>query len=309
MGDSARSRKTNARPTTEAKSGPRPIARMPGEGTLIPSGRQGADASKLKRKKTGGLSPRTRDVYRRDWQRFVQWCKTNRVQPLPARPETMIRYLDERAAENTRSVIYRELIVICRTHRAEGLRSPRQYPLVHKWLRAYRTEKDVPRAATAIQTAHFHSMIQRLYEVGRVESDLVTQKRKRLAAIRDRALFLFAKGAGMRRLEIRKLLVGDVAITKEGVVLTLNRSRLLGGTTTITLPRHESPAMCPVNAWQAWIKLAPAEADAPAFRELGGSGARDKPVGPTDVCIAVKRALHAVGVDPTPYTDDSLAAC
>lgn len=309
MSEPARPRKPGRRPTQEAKSGPRPIARIPGESTLIPSGRQAADVTKGRRKSGGSLSIRTREVYRRDWNRFASWCKANRVQPLPARPETLIRYLDERAAQNTRSVVYRELIVICRTHRAEGLRSPRQYPLLRKWLRNYRDDQGLPRpTAATIQTAHMHAMLTRLYEVGRTESDLVTQNRKRLAAIRDRALFTLAKGAGLRRLEIRKLMLGDVEVTRDGLVLTLNRSRLLGGTTQVTLPRNENAALCPVNAWQAWVKAAPAAASAHAFRELGASGAREKPMGPTDICIAVKRAIHAVGVDPTPYTDDSLAA-
>jgi len=34
----------------------------------------------------------------------------------------------------------------------------------------------------------------------------------------------------------------------------------------------------------------------------------NKPAGPTVICIAIKRALHAVGVDPVPYTEESLVA-
>lgn len=306
MSDSARASKTSPNRTSEPKSGVRPTQRMPGEGALIPAGRHGDGPTKIKRK---GLSLRTREVYRRDWGRFASWCKTNRVQALPCRPETLIRYLDERAAQCPRTVLYRELIVICRTHRAEGERSPRQYPLVRKWLRNYRDDAglSVPSAA-AIQTAHLVAMAARLHQAAQSTDESPKGQRKRLAAIRDRALILVGKAAQMRRLDIRRLTMGDVTVTAAGLEVTLRRSKLLGGRTVATLARKKPVSLCPVDAWQAWAAAAPATPDAPAFRVLGTSGAREKAIGPTDICIVIKRAIHAVGVDPTPYTDESLAA-
>lgn len=307
MSESARSRKSNPSTTTtsEPKSGTRPIVRIPGEGTVLPGGRS-REAPKVTRR---GLSLRTREVYRRDWMRFANWCKANRVQSLPCRPEALIRYLDERAAGAPRTVLYRELIVICRTHRAEGERSPRQYPLVRKWLRNYQDDPGLPRPSAApIQAAHFRAMVMRLYELGKADGDSPSQQRKQLGAVRDRALLLLGRGAGLRRLDIRKLTIGDINVAGTGLEIALRRSKSQGGAVVVKLASAKPVAMCPVDAWQQWIADAPGAADAPAFRVLGGSSVRDKPVSPTDVCIVIKRAIHAVGIDPTPYTDDSLAA-
>jgi hypothetical protein len=269
-------------------------------------GGRSADTSRIKAK---GLSVRTREVYRRDWNRFTNWCKANRVQPLPCRPEALIRYLDERAAQAPRTVLYRELIVICRTHRVEGERSPRQYPLVRKWLRNYQDDPGLPRPAAApIQTSHLKAMVARLAQLGDGPTQSASQERRRLTARRDRALILVGKAAGLRRLDIRRLTFADVAVDSEGLQLTLQRSKAQGGSEALVLARATPTELCPVQAWEAWAEVATGKPEAPAFPVLSGSGIRDKAVGPTDICIAIKRAIHAVGIDPTPYTDDSLAA-
>lgn len=305
MSDPVRTRKTATPATNEPKSGPRPIVRLPGEGTILPGGRSRAPAKRTRK----GLSLRTREVYRRDWSRFANWCKANRVQALPCRPETLIRFLDERAAEAPRTVLYRELIVICRTHRAEGERSPRQYPLVRKWLRNYQDDPGLSRpAATPIQATHYKAMVTRLYELGTTEHQSSGHQRRALAAIRDRALIVIGRSAKLRRINIRRLTVGDIAVTAAGLELSLRRSKAQGGATTITLPRVKPIALCPVDAWQSWAKFAAGDPTANAFRLVGSNGVRDKPVAPTDICIAIKRAIHAIGVDPTPYTDESLSA-
>lgn len=276
---------------------------MPGEGRLLHVQAGGANNGRR------GLSERTREVYRRDWNRYANWCKANRVKPLPCRPETLIRYLDHRATHAPRSVLNRELIVICRTHRAEGEHSPRQHPLVSKWLRNYKDDPALAQpAAPTIQAAHFRAMAARLHETATEGPGSGGPQRRRLVALRDRALILIGKAARLRRLDFRKLTRADVNVVHGGLELTLRRSRAQGGTTKIVLQRVRPVALCPVDAWQAWIAEAKTSASAPAFPLLGTSGPRDNPVGLTDICIALKRALHSAGVDPTPYTEESLAA-
>lgn len=293
------------RPASESKSGPRRLSRIPGEGRLLPTRRNEAGTKALRR----GLSERTREVYRRDWHRFVTWCKANRVNELPCRPETLIRFLDSRAAVAPRSVINRELIVICRTHRAEGERSPRLHPLVRKWIRNYQDDPAMTQpAAPPIQAAHFKAMISRLYALAQAPQGSNGQERRRLVAIRDRALMLIGKGARLQRLDFRKLAAADISVHAGGLEVRLRRSKHRGGDTTVKLARVKPVAMCPVDAWETWVAALPDDESTPAFPILGVSGPRDRPMGPTDMCIAIKRAIHAVGIDPTPYTDDSLAA-
>jgi hypothetical protein len=251
-------------------------------------------------------------VYRRDWNRFASWCRANRVVELPCRPDTLIRYLDHRAAQAPRSVVQRELIVICRTHRVKGETSPRLHPSIRKWLRNYEDDAALVRPpATPIQTLHLKALATRLHQLGLATPAGGGEQRRRIVALRDRALILIGKAAGLRRIDFRKLTVGDVTVGPAGLQLTLRRSKGQGGLTHVTLPRVRPVATCPVDAWQtwhAWMMSESGDASTPAFPLLGTSGARDKPMGPTDICIAIKRAIHAVGIDPTPYTDDSLAA-
>lgn len=274
------------------------VARIPGEDVRLPSSRKGP------RKRT--LSTKTRDIYRRDWAHFVGWCSAHRLQPLPCRAETLLRYLDEQAPYIPRSVIYRELIVICRTHRAEGKPSPRTYPPVRAWLKAYRNDPSLPRAqAKPITPEMLKITAKHLYELS---SDRNTLPRYRSTAVRDRALLLIGRGASLRPLDVKSLTIADVAVEKRGLTVSLRRSAIMGGDIVIDLARGRTPALCPVDAWQAWMKLAAGTPDTHAFRQLTNGEVRDRVLAPIDLCILIKRAVHAAGVESSQLNEHSLSA-
>ncbi len=274
------------------------LPRVPGEDIRLPKHRNGS------RKRT--LSAKTKEIYRRDWAHFVGWCQAHRLQPLPCRPDTLVRYLDEQAPHVPRSVIYRELIVICRTHRAEGKPSPRSHPPVRAWLKAYRDDPSLPRnLAKPITTEMLKQTAKHLYALGQDQKAL---PRYRVTAIRDRALLLIGRGARLRPLDIKELKVGDIEITKRGLAVSLRRSAILGGDIVIDLPRSKTLAHCPVDAWQSWLKLAPAEPDTIAFRLITHGEVRDKLLAPIDQCILIKRAVHAAGIDASQLSEHSLSA-
>lgn len=275
-----------------------PAPRMPGEDTLIPNRRSGA------RKRT--LSARTRDIYRRDWAHFVGWCNSHRLQPLPCRAETLIRYLDEQAPHNPRSVVYRELIVVCRTHRADGKPSPRTYPAVRAWLKAYRDNPALPQAqAQPLTPEMLKTTAKHLYAVA---TDKNTLARYRATAIRDRAYLLIGRGASLRPLDIKQLKVEDITVDKRGLNVHLRRSAIMGGDVVVELPRGRTPAVCPVDAWKAWLKLAPADDDTPAFRQITSGEVRDRVLAPIDQCILIKRAVHSAGIDASQLSEHSISA-
>lgn len=271
---------------------------IPGESQRLPGSRPGP------RKRT--LSPKTREVYRRDWANFVAWCASHRLQPLPCRAETLIRYLNEHAPHSPRSVIYRELIVVCRTHRAEDKPSPRAYPAVRAWLKTYRSNASLPDArATPITPEILKTTAKHLYSLA---TDKKLRDRHRVTAIRDRALLLIGRGANLRPLDIRTLTVSDIEVETRGLTVRLSRSAILGGDVVVTLRRSKTPALCPVDAWRAWLKAAPYTSETTAFRLITSGEVRDRVLAPIDVCIALKRAVHAAGGDPEPISEHSLSA-
>jgi len=221
----------------------------------------------------------------------------------------LVRYLDHRAADTTHAVLGHELTVISRTHRAAGEESPRSHPLVREWLRNFRNNPRPPQTtAPAIQDAQLKAMVVRVYALAQQTHGTNGELRRRMTALRDRALILIGKAGALHRLDYRRLTRADVKVRRAGLELTLRRATSQGGTTKITLARVKPVVLCPVDAWQAWHSAAPADPSAPAFPTLGRHGPRNEPVEPTDTCIAVKRALHGVGIDPTLYTEESLAA-
>lgn len=286
-----------ARRASVAHSSPA-LPRVPGEDIRLPKHRNGS------RKRT--LSAKTKEIYRRDWAHFVGWCQSHRLQPLPCRPDTLVRYLDEQAPYVPRSVIYRELIVICRTHRAEGKPSPRSHPPVRAWLKTYRNDPSLPRnLAQPITPDMLKQTAKHLYALSQDGNAL---PRYRVTAIRDRAFLLIGRGARLRPLDIKELTVGDLEITKRGLAVSLRRSPILGGDIVIELPRNKVAAQCPVDAWQAWLKAGSSTPDTVAFRLITHGEVRDRLLAPIDQCILIKRAVHAAGIDASQLSEHSLSA-
>jgi hypothetical protein len=132
--------------------------------------------------------------------------------------------------------------------------------------------------------------------------------RYRVTAIRDRALLLIGRGASLRPLDIKTLRVEDINLTRKGLSVSLRRSPMMGGDVVIELARGRTPAQCPVDAWQAWLKQSPVEPTTHAFRQITNGEVRDRVLAPIDLCIAIKRAVHAAGIDSSLLNEHSISA-
>jgi hypothetical protein len=99
-----------------------------------------------------------------DWRRFRRYCHAYDLQPLPARPETVLRYLLAlRACGYRRKTIAAMFIPISRSHREAGYPSPSAHPLVSQALRAIaRVEK--PRPAQSMPPEMFRRVLDRIRE-------------------------------------------------------------------------------------------------------------------------------------------------
>ncbi len=116
--------------------------------------------------------------------------------------------------------------------------------------------------------------------------------------------------AALRRSELVGLDVGDVAFTREGLVISLRRSKTdqEGQGRKIGIPAGMHPATCPVKALRAWLGAAGLE-DGPVFRPLTRGGAvRTGRLSDKAVARIVKRTAQAAGLDPNEYAGHSLRA-
>jgi integrase len=139
---------------------------------------------------------------------------------------------------------------------------------------------------------------------------MVAELGESLGDRRDRALLLLGFAGAFRRGELVGLDVGDVQIRREGLVVTLRRSKTdqEGAGQLRGIPRGRHKETCPVRALEAWIKAA-AISEGPLFRPVDKAGqVSPRRLAAFHVARLVKRLAEAVGLDPADYGGHSLRA-
>lgn len=241
-------------------------------------------------------SANTHRAYRSDWQHFADWCTDNGLDALPAAGSTLALYLTDHARALKPSTLQRRLVAIKQAHRAAGTLSPTEDAGVTSvWRGIRRTVGTAQIGKAALLTEDIRAMVAMLPET--------------VAGTRDRALFLVGFLGAFRRSELVALDVADVQITRDGLIVTIRRSKTDqdGEGQKIGIPRGKMPATCPVRALTTWLELIP-EAG-PIFRAVD----RVQRVRPTrlsdrDVARIVKRTAQLAGFDPALYAGHSLRA-
>ena len=167
-------------------------------------------------------SENTLRAYRADWEHFVGWCKEQDHLWLPADPETVALYVThlattpkdpEESPEPWRpSTISRRLVSIAQAHKAAGHASPtidERVRLVNAGIR--RVHGVAPHQVRPVVIEDLRRMVE---SCGHDP-----------AGVRDRALLLLGFAAALRRSELVGLDASDFEETKDGLVLTVRRSK------------------------------------------------------------------------------------
>jgi site-specific recombinase XerD len=242
-------------------------------------------------------SENTRSAYKKDWNAFVAWCKRVDLDPLPAAPADVARYLAQLADRKLKSsTITRHASAISYVHRRAGLAPPTEHDAIKATLRGIRRTLGTRRTKKAPATLKpLLAMLRRIPNKG-------------LAALRDRALLLTGFGAGLRRSELVDLNVNDLELQRDGVLVQVKRSKTDQESRGATIPVPEGKKLKPVKALRAWLKAA-GITRGPLFRPVDRHGR----VGPgrlTDRSVAriVKRAAKAAGLDERGFSGHSLRA-
>ncbi len=235
--------------------------------------------------------------YRADWRDFCGWCDSHGLCPLPAPPETVAAYIAECAGRLKVGSIQRRLNAIAEAHKATGLDSLTTAGMVRNTLKGIRrTLGTAARPKAPTLTDDIRAMVDAA-DVG-------------LIGARDRALILLGFAGAFRRSELVGLDIPDCAFGKDGLTVTLRRSKTDqdGAGRKIGIPYGSNPGTCPVRIIHAWIEQADITSG-PLFRSITRhSQVRAARLSGIDVARVVKKLAQRAGLDPTAYAGHSLRA-
>jgi site-specific recombinase XerC len=183
--------------------------------------------------------------YRTDWRSFCGWCDSHSLGPLPASAETVVSYIAECAARLKVGSIQRRLNAIAEAHKAVGLESPTRHPMVTNTMKGIRrTKGTASEQKTPTLTDDIRAMVDAT-DTG-------------IIGTRDRALMLLGFAGAFRRSELVGLDVENCSFGKDGLTVTLRRSKTDqdGVGRKIGIPYGSNPDTCPVRSVQAWMEMA-----------------------------------------------------
>jgi site-specific recombinase XerD len=233
--------------------------------------------------------------YRSDLREFSGWCEARDLCPLPASPEAVAAYIAECAGRLKVGSIQRRLNAITEAHKAVGAESPTHHATVANTMKGIR--RTIGTAAvqkTPTLTDDIRAMIQAT-DTG-------------LIGARDRALVLLGFSGAFRRSELVGLDVEDCTFGKDGLTITLRRSKTdqvcVGR--KVGIPYGANPETCPVRVLQAWLEQA-GISTGPLFRSISRHG-RLQPgrLSGIDVARVVKKLAERAGLDVAKYASHSL---
>ena len=270
--------------------------------TLIPQNEMGADIappSLDQAREFARLSKAENTLrgYRADWRDFCGWCERNSQRPLPAVPEVVAAYIAECAGRLKVGSIQRRLNAIAEAHKAMGMDSPTAAGIVRNTLKGIKRTL----GTAAVQKAPALTDDIRAM-VDSTDSGLI--------GLRDRAVILLGFAGAFRRSELVGLSVEDCAFGKDGLTVTLRRSKTdqLGAGRKIGIPYGSNPETCPVRVLQAWLEQADVTSG-PLFLSMSRHGKiQASRLSGIDVARIVKKLALRAGLDAATYAGHSLRA-
>ncbi len=235
--------------------------------------------------------------YQSDWRAFCAWCEGHGQYPLPAIPETVASYIAECAGRLKVGSIQRRLNAITEAHRAVGLESPTHSAIVRNTMKGIRrTLGTAPVQKAPTLTDDIRAMVDAT-DAG-------------IIGVRDRALILLGFAGAFRRSELVGLDVADCAFGKDGLTVTLRRSKTdqQGAGRKIGIPYGANPDTCPVRNVQYWTEQAGINSG-PLFRSINRHGqVQAGRLSGLDVARVVKKLVERAGLDSAKYAGHSLRA-
>lgn len=247
--------------------------------------------SDVQRLIAASLSEGTKKGYQQDIAHFEAWGGS-----IPASAETIAAYLADLATSCKTATIVRRVTALSKAHDAMGAANPTKPELVRATLRGIkRTLGTASKEAKPILREDLFQML-----------DCMSDSTKDM---RDKALMLLGFAGAFRRSELVGLDISDIEHVRQGIVVTLRRSKTdqNGAGRKIGIPFGRSK-WCPVKQLADWLDHAKIDTG-PLFRGVNRHGhVAEQRLSGEAVCVIVKLRVEAAGFDPVGYSGHSLRA-
>jgi integrase len=137
---------------------------------------------------------------------------------------------------------------------------------------------------------------------------MIAQLPETLIGVRDRAILLVGFAGAFRRSELVALNHDDVEFTRDGLVISIRRSKTdqEGAGRKIGIPYGSNPATCPVRSLQDWIECGDIK-EGPLFRPINRHGQiAGRRLSGEAVAEIVKRYATKAGMNANQFAGHSL---
>ena len=228
---------------------------------------------------SGAISRNTERALRADVHVFTAWCRGRLTAPFPARPKTLVAFIDEMTASKTPATVRRYLSSITTVQKGLGETTPLENGSVRFALQ--RMHRRRGRRQTQV-----HGLTWPL------RNRLLEAAGDRLIDARNRALLGVGYDTLLRRSELVALRVEDVLEEMDGsatVLLRAGKTDAEGRGTALFLARDTVQL---VNAWRQRGRLG----DGRLFRGIGGQGRLHKKLDASQVPRIYKQMARRAGL-------------
>jgi len=215
---------------------------------------------------------------------------------VPAEPAVVASYLAAHAEMLSVATLVRRIATLSKAHETRGLPNPCRSEIVRATMRGVKRTRGVAqREAKPLLREDLFRVLDAMVEG--------------VKNARDRALLLIGFAGGFRRSEIVALNCDDVERVRQGLIVTLRRSKTdqegVGRKVGIPFGRTRH---CPVLALDRWLAVSGIEAG-PIFRPVDRHGrvASERLSGEA-VSLVVKERVAVAGMEPTGFSGHSLRA-
>ena len=239
-------------------------------------------------------------AYRSDFQDFSLFCVQNGFKSLPSDPKIVSLYLTQLSSKDIKiSTIKRRLVSIGVIHKIKGHYLDTKHPLIIENLMGIKRRKG------SNQKGKKPLLVNNLKNIINV---IDNQDRDNIKIFRDRTIILIGFAGGFRRNEIVSLDYEDLDFVKEGLKISIKRSKTdqFGEGLVKGLPYFDNSEYCPVVSTKNWIEISKIKSG-PLFRRFRkGSNLSEQRLTDQTVALLVKKYLNLAGIESKNYSGHSL---
>ena len=238
-------------------------------------------------------------AYKSDFKDFGSFCAKHGLNSLPSDPKIVSIYLTHLSKTSKVSTLRRRLVSISMIHKLKGHYLDTKHPIIIENLMGIKRKKG------SIQKGKKPLLINTLKDIINVIDEENVDEIKKF---RDKAIILVGFGGGFRRNEIVSIDYEDLEFVKEGVKITVKKSKTdqFGEGMIKGLPYFDNQIYCPVVNLEKWISLSRIN-KGPIFRRFNkGSLLTDNRLTDQSVVLLIKGYLKKAGIQSENFAGHSL---